>query len=350
MKKPLGIILSLFLCFPISAISQTATDSVNTFTFIGVGDIMMGTDYPDSSLPPANGKYLMNSIGSVLSDADITFGNLEGALLDGGKPEKVCRDTSICYIFRTPSNFVDNLVSAGFNLMSLANNHAFDFGAAGYKNTEDLLDSNNINSAGRKGSFAIMNVNGIKVGFAAFAPNKGCTSINDLDDVTFEIKRLDNKCDVIIVSFHGGAEGQQAMHVNDEMEVFYGEERGNVVEFARTAIDAGADIIIGHGPHVPRAVDIYKNKFIAYSLGNFCTYRKFNLKEERGYAPILKLTIDENGNFREGKIISAVQRYPGGPVFDNNKGAQKLIEYLTKSDFPESKLRFYPDGKITVKN
>jgi poly-gamma-glutamate capsule biosynthesis protein CapA/YwtB (metallophosphatase superfamily) len=123
-----------------------------------------------------------------------------------------------------------------------------------------------------------------------------------------------------------------------------------VVEFARTAIDAGADIVIGHGPHVPRAVDLYKNKFIAYSLGNFCTYEKFNLKQERGYAPILKLAVDENGDFVEGKIISAVQRYPGGPVSDQNRSAQKLIENLTKSDFPETQLRFYSDGKITGKN
>ena len=311
---------------------------------------MMGTDYPDSSLPPADGKYLMSSLKNILSDADITFGNLEGVLLDGGKPEKICKDTSICYIFRTPSKYVENLVQAGFNLMSMANNHSFDFGMAGYKNSENLLDSNSINSAGRGGSFSIMNVNDIKVGFAAFAPNNGCTSINKLNAVAEEINKLDRFCDVIIVSFHGGAEGIEALHVKNEAEVFYGEERGNVVEFARTAIDAGADIVVGHGPHVPRAVELYKNKFIAYSLGNFCNYKKFNLRNERGYAPILKLTIDENGDFMEGEIISAIQYYPGGPVLDNKRRAQRLIENLTDSDFPDSRLGFYPDGRITKKD
>jgi poly-gamma-glutamate capsule biosynthesis protein CapA/YwtB (metallophosphatase superfamily) len=164
-----------------------------------------------------------------------------------------------------------------------------------------------------------------------------------------EIQKLNELCDVIIVSFHGGAEGFDAMHVNNEPEVFYGEERGNVVEFARTAIDAGADIVVGHGPHVPRAVDLYKNKFIAYSLGNFCNYKKFNLNNERGYAPVLKLTVNDRGDFLMGEIISAIQYYPGGPVLDNKRRAQKLIEKLTNSDFPDTQLMFYPDGKITKK-
>ena len=282
-----------------------------------------------------------------MSDADITFGNLEGSLLDGGQPEKVCQDTSICYIFRTPTIYIENLVNAGFNLMSLANNHSFDFGNAGYKSSEEILQKNNIYSAGRSGSYTIMTIEGVKFGFAAFAPNNGCTSVNDLKKVWEEIEYLDELCDVIIVSFHGGAEGFDAMHVKNEVEYFYGEKRGNVVEFAHTAIDAGADIIIGHGPHVPRAVDIYKNKFIAYSLGNFCTYSKFNLRKERGYAPILKLSINDQGDFLEGEIISAVQRYPGGPVIDNKKGAYNLIKKLTMSDFPETSLLFYPNGKIT---
>jgi hypothetical protein len=94
-------------------------------------------------------------------------------------------------------------------------------------------------------------------------------------------------------------------------------------------------------------VDIYKNRFIAFSLGNFCTYNKFNLNGERGYAPIIKLTISETGEFLEGEIISARQYHPGGPVLDHDKRAHKLIENLTKTDFPGTKLVFHPDGKIT---
>jgi poly-gamma-glutamate capsule biosynthesis protein CapA/YwtB (metallophosphatase superfamily) len=329
--------------------SGTRNHNSKIISFIGVGDIMMGTDYPDSTLPPSDGKYLMNSLKDILTNADITFGNLEGVLLDDGVPEKVCKDTSKCYIFRTPSYYVDNLDSAGFNLMSLANNHSFDFGIDGYKSSEELLSTKNILSAGRSGSYSIFEVLGIKVGFVAFAPNKGCTSINDLDAVSRKIKNLDEHCDMIIVSFHGGAEGINALHVKNETEFFYGEKRGNVVEFARTAIDAGGDLIIGHGPHVPRAVDLYKNKFIAYSLGNFCTYGKFNLRNERGYSPILKLAVNENGDFLYGEIISARQYYPGGPFMDENRGAQKLIEKLTKTDFPGTSLQFDPDGWITIK-
>ena len=115
----------------------------------------------------------------------------------------------------------------------------------------------------------------MKYGFAAFAPNNGTVSIHDLDEARRLVSQLDSVSDVVIVSFHGGAEGSKHQHVPRRNEIFYGEDRGNVYDFAHSMIDAGADIVFGHGPHVTRAVDIYKNRFIIYSLGNFCTYGPF---------------------------------------------------------------------------
>jgi hypothetical protein len=80
------------------------------------------------------------------------------------------------------------------------------------------------------------------------------------------------------------------------MKCFYGEDRGDVYEFAHSLIDAGADIIFGHGPHVTRAVEVYK-KFIAYSLGNFCTYGGINVSGINGWSPILKSIHKQSGNF-----------------------------------------------------
>jgi poly-gamma-glutamate capsule biosynthesis protein CapA/YwtB (metallophosphatase superfamily) len=316
---------------------------------MAVGDIMMGTDFPKDRLPPNDGKELFKDVKAILSSADLTIGNLEGVLLDGGEPRKQCRDTSICYLFRTPTKYGYNLVECGFDFISVANNHANDFGKAGIKSTKDILDKNGIQYSGRIGDTAVKEVNGIKIGFIAFATSSGCYSLLNYRYAAGEIKALKKKCDVLIVSFHGGAEGMEALHVADSLEIAYGEKRGNVIRFSKNAIDAGADLVIGHGPHVPRAVELYKNKLIAYSLGNFCTYKGFSLEKAKGLAPILNVKLDGNGNFVEGKIISAKQVRPYGPLLDPNQSVYKLIQKLTNEDIKENKLLFSPDGSFTKK-
>ena len=102
--------------------------------------------------------------------------------------------------------------------------------------------------------------------------------------------------------------------------------------------------MFGHGPHVPRAMELYKNKIIAYSLGNFCTYGKFSLSGPQGIAPLLKVYIDTNGNFIKGNIYSFKQINRGFPVPDNEANAVKIIKELTEKDFPESSLMINENG------
>ena len=106
------------------------------------------------------------------------------------------------------------------------------------------------------------------------------------------------------------------------------------------------NIIFGQGPHVTRAIEVYKNRFITYSMGNFCTYKRFNLSSIKGYAPIVKIEMDKNGNFLNGKIISAKQRDAVYPYLDETQAAFKEIKKLTLADFPENKLRFLDDGSF----
>ena len=138
-------------------------------------------------------------------------------------------------------------------------------------------------------------------------------------------------------------------NITRKQEYFYGENRGNVYLFSHTMIDAGADIILGHGPHVTRAMEIYKNKLIAYSLGNFCTYKRFSLKGVKAYAPILEVTLNEDGEFLKGKIHSAIQTKSRYPFMDEEKKAFQEIKRLTLTDFPENKIEFYDDGNFSVK-
>ena len=120
-------------------------------------------------------------------------------------------------------------------------------------------------------------------------------------------------------------------------------------EFAHAVIDAGADVVLGHGPHVTRAVEVYKDRFIAYSLGNFCTYGMFNLKGVNGIAPIIQLKINSLGEFIAAKVISVRQSKIQGLTIDPQNQAFEKMRSLTNADFPTHKLVF-ADNSITKKN
>jgi len=319
-----------------------------TFTISAVGDIMMGTNYPESYyLPPQNGSWLFEEVDSLLNATDITFGNLEGVLLDSGGTPKRCSNPKACYAFRTPTSYVKYLVDAGFNLMSTANNHAGDFGDIGRRHTLRVLDSVGIHHAGQLlQPFTLFNLNDAVIGFAAFSPNTGTQSINDIPAATSIVRHLDSLADIVIVSFHGGAEGSKYEHVTRKTEIFYGETRGNVYAFAHQMIDAGADLILGHGPHVTRAMDIYKNRFISYSLGNFCTYARFNLSGPNGLAPLLQLSVNREGAFLEGNIIPIRQIGEGGPRIDEQNRVITRLQNLMKEDFPEAEIYIDDSGRI----
>jgi hypothetical protein len=145
---------------------------------------------------------------------------------------------------------------------------------------------------------------------------------------------------------HGGKEGRSALRVQDETEYFLEENRGNLVRFARSAVDRGADLVLGHGPHVPRALEIYQGRLIAYSLGNFCTYEGMNLDEERGYAPLLWAELGPTGDFLQGRIHSFIQYRPGGPKRDKQQRALGLIKTLSLKDFPASSPLITASGEV----
>jgi hypothetical protein len=152
--------------------------------------------------------------------------------------------------------------------------------------------------------------------------------------------------DIVIVSFHGGAEGRDAMHLPFSEEEYYGEPRGEVVKFSRMMVDAGADLVFGHGPHVVRAMERYKDRLIAYSLGNFATYYGISVDGVKGVAPILVVTIDETGKFLAGQIHSTVQIRPDGPSIDESQKALNLIRGLSIQDFGAPGITFQRDGSI----
>lgn len=314
-----------------------------------VGDMMLGTDYPKNRLADDDGESLLSDVASVLQKADISFGNLEGVLLDGGEPVKKCKNLSACYLFRTPTRYTKYLKKAGFDVVSLANNHARDFGEEGRDSSMAALSAAGIHHSGRLGDVASWKAKGIRVALIAFAPFGNSNDMLDTDKAVSEVRALAVEHHIVMVSFHGGGEGLDATHVPFEEEFYYGENRGDVVAFSHAVIDAGADLVLGHGPHVPRALELYKERLIAYSLGNFATHWGISVTSLKGLAPMLVANLRSDGAFLGGQIVSARQVRPDGPRLDDQHTAALLMADLTEQDFPETRLEIGPTGNIRLR-
>jgi len=203
-------------------------------------------------------------IAQLLRTADVAFANLEMSLSDAGRSVGS---------FRAPTSMAKVLSWAGFDVLTTANNHIFDSGEQGMFDTEQALNENNIASfgTGRNLSEArkphIVEKNGIKLAFLGYSQitnhwggdfalsNRSGVAPLDSFLVAEDIKNIRNSVDFVIVSFHWGMENTQSIHPD-------------IIELAHQVMDAGADVILGHSPHMPQAVEMYKNKPILYSLGN----------------------------------------------------------------------------------
>ena len=330
-------------------------------TIAAVGDIMMGSTFPDDSrLPPDDGRHLLDAMRSALHGADVVFGNLEGPLLEGGVSSK-CPPLRTsgnalpiprlnCYAFRLPPEYGDYLKQAGFNVLSLANNHAGDFGDVGRISTGLTLDKLGFSHVGSdRARFAstIVEIKGRRIGLVGFAHNDVVPNVNDVDAARKLVSDLKRRADLVIVSFHGGAEGVTHQHVPYETEIFFGEPRGNLRLFTHAVIDAGADLVLGHGPHVLRGLELYKGHLIIYSMGNFCTYGWFSLKQETCITAVYQLTLGSDGRFLGGRLVPGKQVEPGGPIPDPSGEPIRIVRHLSAVDFNSDTPSIADDGRLT---
>jgi hypothetical protein len=252
--------------------------------------------------------------------------------VDGGRPTKPGGPHS--FAFAVPTRYGARLQEAGFDLLSLANNHASDFGPRGRASTRRVLDALNIGHAGDKGTVAFRTVRGRRVALVAFAHNRVAHNVNDVENARQVVAGLASRADIILVSFHGGGEGAGRQHVVRGTETYLGEARGDLRAFTHAVVDAGADLVLGHGPHVVRGMEVYKGRLIAYSLGNFATYGKFGLSGPTGLSLILEAHLSPtDGAFLGGRIHPAKQTKPGGPKRDPAGAVIPVIARLSKQDF-----------------
>lgn len=332
----------------LAALTSSA-QAVDTIKLALTGDIMMGTTYPQTQLPQEDGRLLFQHVAPILSSADIAAGNLEGTLCDGGTTTK--RMSKVSYAFRTPVRFAPRLSEAGYDFLSVANNHVNDFGDTGISSTMKALDGVGIKYAGIKGicEWCVLEKDGRRYGFCAFSHNQKTCDHRDLETVRRILGELREQADFVIVSFHGGAEGSAHNRLPYGRETFCGENRGSIRELAHFCIDEGADVVYGHGPHVLRAVEVYKGHFIAYSLGNFCTPYGINLRGISGYAPVVTIRVLADGTFVDGQIHSFIQQRGAGPLPDAQNLVAKEMKRLTELDVPKTPITISVTGAITRK-
>jgi hypothetical protein len=321
-----------------------------TVRFVAAGDTMMGSDRVkgDAGIPADDGRLIFAETGPVFQAADIAFLNLEGPLADGLSSPKCAPDSKDCYAFRTPTRFVHTLAGAGIDIVSLANNHANDLGDEGLASTMRTLDAVGVAHAGKRGDVGSLSRNGLRVAMVGAHSGSCCVSVNDLAEVQAAVRAADTDADLVVFAFHGGAEGADHRHVPGFVEIAWGEPRGDVKALGRAAVDAGADLVLGTGPHVLRAVEVYKDRLIAYSLGNYTGFRQFGtMGGPGGTSALLDVTLDASGKVTAARLHSLRLDGESVPHLDPSGAGAAMVAELSRADFPETGVRVGPDGVLT---
>ncbi len=270
---------------------------VKEITLYFVGDIMLDRGVLHYIEKNNDWRWPFLNIAEDMEKADLVFGNLESMISDKG------RNVGSIYSFRAPPETMQGLVYAHFDILSVANNHSFDYTVNAFTDTLLRLKENNILYVGggfnreEAHSSVIKEINDTKIGFLAYtsvgSPNwqagENSPGIAWMDTSLFDVLKKDvikakEKADILVVSFHFGNEYQEEPSEKQQI-------------LANTALDAGADIIAGHHPHVVQPLEINEKGVIAYSLGNFIFDQYFSEETMRG--AILKV------NIREKEIISS---------------------------------------------
>ena len=309
------------------------------------GDTVLGSSY---GLPPHRGRGMLAQVAPTFRAADIGWVNLEEAL-SNGRPAKCGHSKpGTCFAFGAPMSYASALPASGIRIVNLANNHADDYGDTGQASTLAALRAEHVAWDGKPGQIAILRVRGLRIAFLGFAPYPWASRLDRIPDAVALVKRAVARADLVVVAIHAGAEGSSAVHVPAGTEYFLGENRGASRAFAHAVVDAGADLVVGSGPHVIRGVQWYHDRLIAYSLGNLAGWRTFGMGGTLSESAIITVTLKADGTVAAAQWTSLALRRPGVPVPDPTSASLKLVEQLSREDFGASGARFDAGGSIVA--
>jgi hypothetical protein len=302
------------------------------FTLAWGGDVTLGSSYGN---PPDDARGLLAAVAAPLRAADVGAVNLEGTLGSGG-PSKCgggAGGGGNCFAFQAPAANVAGLRVAGVDVVNLANNHAFDFGASGQAQTIGALAGAGIAYSGRPGEIRVLRLPHTRVAFVGFSAYPWSAPIGDLAAVRALVGAAARQANVVVAFVHAGAEGSGQIHTPDHDEIAFGENRGNPRAFAHAAIDAGADLVVGSGPHVLRGIELDRGRLIAYSLGNLAGFHNFGIGPVTGTSALLTVRLGPDGTFMSGSLHSLHLSGAGIPAADPGGAAAHLVSSVSRADF-----------------
>jgi poly-gamma-glutamate capsule biosynthesis protein CapA/YwtB (metallophosphatase superfamily) len=299
-------------------------------------------------MPPDGGRQSLAAVVDTLEAADLTIGNLEETMSTAGG-SKCGAGSSNCYAFQAPPSMSSVLRAAGFDIMNLANNHAYDFGPVGRAQTVAALTRVKIASTGAPGQITVLTAKGTRVAFLGFAPYPWAARLDKIPQAVALVRKAAKLADLVVVAIHAGGEGTSATHVPRGTEYFLGENRGNSRAFAHSVINAGADLVVGSGPHVLRGIEQYHGRLIAYSLGNFAGYRNFSMGGTLSLSGILRVVLNPDGGWESARLIAVELRGAGLPALDPSNASVRLVSQLSREDFGASAAILAGNGVIEKK-
>jgi hypothetical protein len=327
------------------------------------GDVTLGTN-----LDPLWAKHAADTLGNIyglradpdslapllrpfFAGADVVVLNVEGAIGAGPAPIKCGPRSTSCFAFRQPPNaaaalrrIVDsNVVLVG----NVANNHSRDAGDDGRDTTLSLLAAAGIRATGADTIATPLALpSGDTIAILGFHTDSASPDARDLAAVRRHVARAVAQYGTVIVTMHLGAEGPSAQRTHNATERFLKSNRGNPVGFASAALLGGATLVVGHGPHVLRAVEWRGDRLVVYSLGNLLTYGPFKLREPTNRGAVVCATIDSAKHVSQAELRPTMQSWPGVLRADSSRRAWTLVDSLSALDFPKTGARVDSSGVL----
>jgi len=308
-------------------VPDTTTSGIEPVRMVFGGDIVLGNSFVVEHIPKSWEENYFAGVRSILKRADVAFGNFEDTLTNHEKTSKN-PSSGRSYAFRSPPHYAGLLYQEGFRVVNVANNHANDFGDTGFKDTLNNLKQAGILVTGLRDEATTLSVRGLNIAMLGFTYSNRFNTVFDLPEGAELVRQAKAKGEFVIVTFHAGAEGSPAVWHDNADEEFLGENRGNTVAFSRAMIDAGADLVVGHGPHVLRAAECYLGKPIIYSLGNFVGVGGLSAKNFAAVSALLEVAITQDGNIQNINLVPLRFDEQKIPQPDPQEYGTRLVNYL----------------------